>query len=100
MADLEYMSGFGNEFASEALDGALPVGQNSPQKAPYGLYPEQLTGAPFTAPRATNKRSWLYRIRPSVVQPPFSAKDRMLERCVRASVVGNSKYGCIIWKCG
>lgn len=66
-----YMSGFGNEFASEALEGALPVGQNSPQRAPYGLYPEQLTGAPFTAPRAANKRSWLYRIKPSVVQPPF-----------------------------
>ena len=71
MADLEYMSGFGNEFATEALEGALPVGQNSPQKAPYGLYPEQLTGAPFTAPRSTNKRSWLYKIRPSVSQPPF-----------------------------
>lgn len=66
-----YMSGFGNEFATESLDGALPIGQNSPQKAPYGLYPEQLTGAPFTAPRATNKRSWLYKIRPSVSQPPF-----------------------------
>jgi homogentisate 1,2-dioxygenase len=65
------MSGFGNEFATESHEGALPKGQNSPQKAPYGLYPEQLTGAPFTAPRATNKRSWLYRIRPSVVQPPF-----------------------------
>lgn len=71
MTDLEYMSGFGNEFATESLKGALPVGQNSPQKAPYGLYPEQLTGAPFTAPRATNKRSWLYKIRPSVSQPPF-----------------------------
>lgn len=71
-----YMSGFGNEFATEALDGALPAGQNSPQKAPYGLYPEQLTGAPFTAPRATNKRSWLYRIRPSVVQPPFTMLEK------------------------
>jgi len=71
-----YMSGFGNEFATEALEGALPVGQNSPQKAPYGLYPEQLTGAPFTAPRATNKRSWLYRIRPSVVQPPFDMLEK------------------------
>lgn len=68
----KYMSGFGNEFATEALEGALPVGQNSPQRAPYGLYPEQLTGAPFTAPRAANKRSWLYRIKPSVVQPPFT----------------------------
>ncbi|MFP4314203.1 MAG: homogentisate 1,2-dioxygenase [Alphaproteobacteria bacterium] len=67
-----YMSGFGNEFASEALEGALPAGQNLPQKAPYGLYPEQLTGSPFTAPLVHNKRSWLYRIRPSVVQPAFS----------------------------
>ncbi|MFN3700720.1 MAG: homogentisate 1,2-dioxygenase [Alphaproteobacteria bacterium] len=66
-----YMSGFGNEFASEALEGALPVGQNSPQRAPYGLYPEQLTGSPFTAPLVHNKRSWFYRIRPSVVQPAF-----------------------------
>lgn len=66
-----YMSGFGNEFASESLPGALPIGQNSPQKAPYGLYAEQLTGSAFTAPLASNKRSWLYRIRPSVVQPAF-----------------------------
>lgn len=72
----DYMSGFGNEFATESLEGALPVGQNSPQKAPYGLYPEQLTGAPFTAPRSTNKRSWLYRIRPSVVQPPFEMLEK------------------------
>jgi homogentisate 1,2-dioxygenase len=61
-----YLSGFGNEFASEALPGALPVGQNSPQRCPYGLYAEQLSGTPFTAPRAENRRSWLYRIRPSV----------------------------------
>lgn len=61
-----YMSGFGNEFASEALPGALPVGQNSPQRCPYGLYAEQLSGTAFTAPRAANQRSWLYRIRPSV----------------------------------
>src|SRR5690606_3567723 len=63
---LDYLSGFGNEFASEALPGALPVGQNSPQRCPYGLYAEQLSGTPFTAPRAQNRRSWLYRIRPSV----------------------------------
>jgi len=63
---LEYLSGFGNEFASEALPGALPEGQNSPQRCPYGLYAEQLSGTPFTAPRAQNRRSWLYRIRPSV----------------------------------
>ena len=61
-----YMSGFGNGFETEALPGALPVGRNSPQKCPYGLYAEQLSGSPFTAPRVTNERSWLYRIRPTV----------------------------------
>ncbi len=60
------MSGFGNSFETEALPGALPIGRNSPQKLNYGLYAEQLSGSPFTAPRSTNERSWLYRIRPSV----------------------------------
>jgi len=68
---LVYLSGFGNEFATEALPGALPVGRNSPQKCPYGLYAEQLTGTSFTAPRADNRRSWLYRIRPSAMHSPF-----------------------------
>ena len=62
----KYMPGFGNDFETEALPGALPIGQNSPQKCAYGLYAEQLSGSPFTAPRGTNERSWLYRIRPSV----------------------------------
>jgi homogentisate 1,2-dioxygenase len=62
----EYLSGFGNGFETEALPGALPVGRNSPQKCSYGLYAEQLSGSPFTAPRATNERSWLYRIRPTI----------------------------------
>ena len=61
-----YMSGFGNGFETEALPGALPIGRNSPQICPYGLYAEQLSGSPFTAPRTTNERSWLYRIRPTV----------------------------------
>jgi homogentisate 1,2-dioxygenase len=61
-----YMSGFGNSFETEALPGALPIGRNSPQKISYGLYAEQLSGSPFTAPQATNQRSWLYRIRPTV----------------------------------
>lgn len=61
-----YMPGFGNDFETEALPGALPIGQNSPQRCPYGLYAEQLSGTPFTAPRQTNKRSWLYRMRPTV----------------------------------
>jgi homogentisate 1,2-dioxygenase len=63
---LSYMPGFGNDFETEALPGALPQGRNSPQRPAYGLYAEQLSGSPFTAPRETNERSWLYRIRPSV----------------------------------
>ena len=61
-----YMPGFGNDFETEALPGALPQGQNSPQKCRYGLYAEQLSGTPFTAPRGQNERTWCYRIRPSV----------------------------------
>ncbi|MEO1105222.1 MAG: homogentisate 1,2-dioxygenase, partial [Pseudomonadota bacterium] len=61
-----YMPGFGNDFETEAIEGALPIGQNSPQRCPYGLYAEQLSGSPFTAPRATNQRAWLYRMRPTV----------------------------------
>ena len=61
-----YMTGFGNSFATEALPGALPVGRNSPQRVAYGLYAEQLSGSPFTAPRGATQRSWLYRIRPTV----------------------------------
>ncbi|MEM7268855.1 MAG: homogentisate 1,2-dioxygenase, partial [Pseudomonadota bacterium] len=61
-----YMPGFGNDFETEALPGAIPVGRNSPQRVNYGLYAEQLSGSPFTAPHATLERSWMYRIRPSV----------------------------------
>ncbi len=71
MAERTYQSGFGNEFATEARPGALPVGQNAPQKHPLGLYTEQVSGSAFTAPRATNRRSWMYRIRPSVVHEPY-----------------------------
>ena len=70
-----YQSGFGNEFATEALAGALPVGRNSPQRCPYGLYAEQLTGTAFTAPRMSNRRSWLYRIRPAAMHAPFERID-------------------------
>ena len=76
--ELLYNSGFGNEFATEALPGALPIGQNSPQKTPYNLYVEQLNGSAFTAPRSLNKRSWLYRIRPSVVHKPFEMQKSTL----------------------
>ncbi|WP_336950311.1 homogentisate 1,2-dioxygenase [Sphingobium aromaticivastans] len=65
------LAGFGNHFATEAAPGALPVGRNSPQHAPYGLYAEQLSGTAFTAPRAENRRSWLYRLRPAANHPPY-----------------------------
>ena len=65
-AERGVMPGFGNDFETEALPGALPQGRNSPQRCAYGLYAEQLSGSPFTAPRGANERSWLYRIRPSV----------------------------------
>lgn len=68
-----YQSGFANEFATEALPGALPEGQNSPQSAPFGLYAEQISGTAFTAPRHSNRRSWLYRIRPAAMHHRFEA---------------------------
>ena len=68
---LTYQSGFANEFATEAVTGALPVGRNSPQRAPLGLYAEQLSGTAFTAPRHANRRSWLYRIRPAAMHGRF-----------------------------
>lgn len=74
-SSLQYMSGFGNEFATEALAGALHPRQNSPQHVPYGLYVEQLSGTAFTAPRTTNRRTWMHRIRPSVVHKPFRQID-------------------------
>src|SRR5579862_2330950 len=72
------MSGFGNEFATEALPGALPRGRNSPQRCPFGLYAEQFSGTAFTAPRAANRRSWLYRIRPAVTHHAFERLDHPL----------------------
>ena len=68
---LEYQSGFGNVHASEAVPGALPQGQNSPQRPPRGLYAEVLSGTAFTAPRAENLSSWLYRLRPSAMHAPY-----------------------------
>ena len=72
MTTSAYLSGFGNHFASEAIAGTLPVGRNSPQRVAHGLYAEQLSGTAFTAPRAENRRSWLYRIRPSAVHGSFA----------------------------
>jgi homogentisate 1,2-dioxygenase len=69
----DYQSGFGNHFQTEAVPGALPVGQNSPQRPPFGLYAEQISGTAFTAPRHENRRSWVYRLRPSAAHRPFVA---------------------------
>jgi len=69
--ETETMSGFGSHFATEAVAGALPHGRNSPQRPAFGLYAEQLSGTAFTAPRAENRRSWLYRMRPSAAHPPY-----------------------------
>jgi len=68
---LRYQIGFGNEFATEALAGALPIGQSNPQKPAFGLYTEEINGTTFTAPRAQSRRTWTYRIRPSAVHKPF-----------------------------
>ncbi len=77
------MSGFGNHFATEAVPGALPVGRNSPQKVPFGLYAEQLSGTAFTMPRAEARRSWLYRLRPTANHPAFAPYGR--ETLLRAA---------------
>jgi homogentisate 1,2-dioxygenase len=77
-SDLHYHSGFGNEFASEAVPGALPQGRNSPQQAPHGLYTELLSGTAFTAPRGVNRRTWMYRRQPSVVSGAYVPYEQPL----------------------
>ena len=77
---LRYLSGFGSHHETEAIAGALPVGRNSPQQVPFGLYAEQLSGSSFTMPRAQNLRSWLYRLRPSANHPAFQRIDDGLLR--------------------
>ncbi len=79
-AELQYQPGFGNHFVSEAVPGALPVGRNSPQRAPHGLYAEQISGTSFTTPRAENRRTWTYRIQPSVVHRPYARIDNGMIR--------------------
>ncbi len=77
---LDYQPGFGNQFVTEAVAGALPVGRNSPQRPPFGLYAEQLSGTSFTTARAENRRTWTYRIQPSVVHRPYARIDNGLIR--------------------
>lgn len=86
---LSYLSGFGNEFASEALAGALPSGQNSPQKAPYGLYPEQFSTSAFTVPRAELRRTWMYRILPSAAHSKFERLERQRPNSTLAAITPN-----------
>ncbi|HEY5897104.1 MAG TPA: homogentisate 1,2-dioxygenase [Burkholderiales bacterium] len=81
MPALRYQNGFGNVFSSEALEGALPIGRNSPQRAPRGLYAEVLSGTAFTAPRAENLSTWLYKLRPSAAHGPYK---RMAQGMVRS----------------
>ena len=71
----DYIPGFGNHIATEAVPGALPIGRNSPQRPAFGLYAEQLSGTAFTAPRHENRRSWLYRMRPTAEHPPYTRYD-------------------------
>jgi len=87
--DLQYLCGFGNQFSSEALPGALPIGRNAPQRAPFGLYAEQFSGTAFTMPRAEARRSWLYRIHPSAQHPAFERLSRQLTGMRRASPTPN-----------
>ena len=78
--ELAYQPGFGKLSSTEALPGALPVGQNSPQRAPRGLYTEVLSGTAFTAPRAENLSTWMYRLRPSAMHAPYRRIDNALLR--------------------
>ncbi|KAF7950669.1 uncharacterized protein EAE97_002221 [Botrytis byssoidea] len=71
----KYQNGFGSYHESEAVAGALPIGANSPQKPPYGLYAEKLSGTAFTAPRHENQQSWLYRILPAASHQPFTPRE-------------------------
>jgi homogentisate 1,2-dioxygenase len=85
--NIQYQSGFGNEFASEAIAGALPQGRNSPQRVAFGLYAEQVSGTAFTAPRSHNLRSWQYRLRPSAEHSPYTRISNGLVRTAPNSEV-------------
>src|SRR5512145_576984 len=90
LSELKYLSGLGSHHETEAVAGALPVGRNSPQKPPFGLYAEQFSATAFTAPRAQNQRSWLYRLRPSAMHGAFRRLDDALVRTAPAGEGGVS----------
>ncbi|HEY1365002.1 MAG TPA: homogentisate 1,2-dioxygenase [Xanthobacteraceae bacterium] len=97
-APLAYQSGFLGTHESEALEGALPIGRNSPQRPPYGLYAEQLSGTAFTAPRASNRRTWFYRIRPSALHARgFAAVDCGLIRTAPCRGESELPIGQLRW---
>jgi homogentisate 1,2-dioxygenase len=78
MSERAHQSGFGNQFATEAVPGALPQGRNSPQRAPLGLVAELISGSAFTAPRHANQRTWVYRRQPAVVTGRYQPYDQPL----------------------
>ncbi|WP_122563260.1 homogentisate 1,2-dioxygenase, partial [Pseudomonas viridiflava] len=86
---LTYQTGFGNQFSSEALPDALPLGQNSPQKHPLGLYAEQLSGTAFTVSRDEARRSWLYRIKPSAAHPAYQRMTRQITGAGQGPITPN-----------
>src|SRR6195256_6423194 len=97
-ASLSYQTGFLGTHETEALEGALPIGRNSPQRAPYGLYAEQLSGTAFTAPRATNRRTWFYRIRPSALHGSgFRAVERGFLRTAPCRDESDLPIGQLRW---
>jgi homogentisate 1,2-dioxygenase len=75
-----YQRGLGNYFSTEALPGALPQGQNSPQQVPYGLYAEGISGAAFTVLRSESRQTWCYRILPTAKNPPYQQLQNQLLR--------------------
>jgi homogentisate 1,2-dioxygenase len=96
---IAYMAGFGNSFSTEAVSGALPIGRNSPQRPPLGLYAEQLSGTAFTAPRARNRRTWFYRIRPSVTHGRnFKPIDTRLVRTAPCRDESDMPIGQLRWR--
>lgn len=92
-----YLTGFGNQHESEALPGALPVGRFNPQRVKYGLYAEQFSSTAFTAPRADNRRSWLYRIRPSVVQGDYVPCEQLAEAFQTGPLAGPVPPNLLRW---
>ncbi|MFO7549855.1 MAG: homogentisate 1,2-dioxygenase [Haliea sp.] len=96
-SELNYLTGFGNEHETEALAGALPIGRFSPQRVNHGLYAEQFSSTAFTAPRAANRRTWLYRIRPSVVQGDYEPCTGTGQRIQTGPLAGPTPPNMLRW---